>query len=98
MSSTEEQKRERTGLAGINGLIKTSASGLDLRQVYDSFASQLKRLIAFDRASVALIKGDELQIFALSSEIESQIGQRVVVALRGTATQWVAANKKAYIT
>ena len=97
MSVTEEQKQERTQLAAINEVIKTIASSLDLRQVFDTFTSQLRRLVAFDRAAVALIEGDKVKRFALSVDVESEFDSGIEIPLRDTAAEWIAANKKVYI-
>ncbi|MBE9501531.1 MAG: diguanylate cyclase [Dehalococcoidia bacterium] len=97
MSVIEEQKQEHTQLAAINEVIKTIASSLDLRQVFDTFTSQLRRLVAFDRAAVALIEGDEVKRFALSVDVESEFDSGIEIPLKGTAAEWIAANKKVYI-
>jgi len=93
----EEQERERAQLVAINEIIKTIGFSLELRQVYETFATQLNKLVAFDRASVTLIEGDKIRFFALSSAMESELGEGAVVPLEGTAAQWVAAHKKAHI-
>ncbi len=98
MSSTEEQKQERTHLAAVNEVIKTIASSIDLRQVYDTFARQLKKLIAFDRATVILIEGDKFKVFALSVDVESEFVPGMEMPLKGTAAEWIVANKKVHVT
>ncbi|MBA7597142.1 hypothetical protein ES703_04138 [subsurface metagenome] len=97
MSITEEQRQEHIRLAASNEVIKTIASSLDLRQVYDTFTSQMKRLIAFDRAGVSLIEGDKVKVFASSVDEESKFAPGVEIPLKGTVAERIVANKKVYI-
>ncbi|MFH1485364.1 MAG: diguanylate cyclase, partial [Chloroflexota bacterium] len=93
----QEKEKEHSRLAAINEIIKTIGFSLDLRGVYEAFAAQLSKLVSFDRTSIALIEGDRLEFFALSSSLESELGEGTVVPLAGTATSWIAAHKEAYI-
>ena len=68
-------------------------SSLDIREIYDSFVKELRKVIDVDLAAIALIEGDELNLLALTSEIGSawQTGDRL--PLKGTATEWAATHK-----
>ena len=45
-----------------------------------------------------MIEGDRLTIFALASSAKSELDAGTTISLEGTATQWLAAQKKALIT
>jgi diguanylate cyclase (GGDEF)-like protein len=88
------QERE---LELINRLTKIITSRLDIREVYEGFAHELKRAVDVDWATIALIDDEELYFMALSTGIGSawQTGQRIM--LKGTATEWVAIRKEGLV-
>ncbi|MCP4647560.1 MAG: GAF domain-containing protein, partial [bacterium] len=87
-------ERERQ-LAALSRLNNAMSASLDFQSAYDVFADELKKTIPVDWASIVLSEKDELHFFALSTAIDSSWGQPgTVVPLAGTATEWVALNKK----
>jgi diguanylate cyclase (GGDEF)-like protein/putative nucleotidyltransferase with HDIG domain len=89
----EEVRQRQEELSLINHLAAIMTSSLDIREIYDSFVKELRKVIDVDLATIALIEGDELNLLALTSEIGSawQTGDRL--PLKGTATEWVATHK-----
>ena len=93
-----EQVRQREEeLSLISHLAAIMTSSLDIQEIYDGFIKELKKVMDIDWAAIALIEGNEIHILALSSEIDSswQPGERIPI--KGTATEWVVANKRALV-
>lgn len=89
-----ERLREREEeLSVINRSSTIITSSLDIQEIYDSFIHELKKVVDVSWASIALVKGDNLHVLALFSEIGPvwKVGERL--PLRGTATEWVT-NKQ----
>ncbi len=93
-----ERLREREEeLSVINRCSAIITSSLDIQAIYDSFIGELRKVVDIDWASIVLIKDSHLSILALYSEIGSawKLGEQI--PLRGTGTEWVALNKKAFL-
>ncbi len=92
----QEQLRKREQeLSLFNRLTSVITSSLNIREVYDSFITELSQVIDVDWAGVALIEGEELCFEALATKVGSawQPGQRIPLA--GTGVEWAANHKKA---
>jgi K+-sensing histidine kinase KdpD len=96
-SELEELKRARDKLALINRLNRIISSSLDISQVYEGFAEELRHVVDVDWATIVLIEEDKLRFFALSTKIGSLWRQGEVIALEGTATQWTAKHKQVLV-
>ncbi len=96
-SQLEALKRVQQELVLINKLNRIITSSLDIRQVYEGFANELRHVIDVDWATIVSIEGDELRFFALSTKISSLWKQGDVIPLEGTATQWVAKHKQSLV-
>jgi len=93
-----EQLRQREEeLSVINRSSAIITSSLDIQRIYDSFIQELKKVVDVSWAAICLIEENEILFLALSSEIGSawQAGERVPI--KGTATEWVVAHRKAII-
>ncbi len=90
------QESEKT-LALVNNLTKIITSSLNLNEVYQWFAEELRKIMDVDWASVVIIEGDKLRFYAMSSKIDSVWQTGDVVLLAGTATEYVATTKKPLI-
>jgi len=93
-----ERLREREEeLSVINRLSAIITSSLDIQRIYDSFIEELKKVVDVSWAAIVLIEQNDLYFLALSSEIGSawQVGERIPI--KGTATEWVATNRKAIV-
>ena len=90
-----ERLREREEeLSVINRSSAIITSSLDIQEIYDNFIHELKKVVDVSWASIALVKGDNLHVLALFSEIGSawKVGERL--PLRGTATEWVTHHQE----
>ena len=87
----EEQDRE---LTLVNGLTTIVTSSMNIEEIFEGFAQELKKVVDVDWGTIALIEGAELRFLALSSAIGSawKVGERI--PLEGTAAEWVAKEKK----
>ena len=93
-----EQLRQREEeLSVINRSSAIITSSLDIQRIYDSFIEELKKVVDVSWAAITLIEENEIYFLALSSDIGSawQVGERIPI--KGTATEWVAAHRKAVI-
>jgi len=96
-SEIEELKRERDELAFINRLNRIITSSLDINQISEGFAEELRQVTDVDWVSIVFIEGDKLRFFALSTRIGSAWKKGVVIPLEGTATQWVAKHRQTFM-
>ena len=90
-----ERIRERDEeLTLVNRLTAIITSSMNIRDIFESFVKELKRVISVDYVTIALIEEDQLYIVALSSEVPSvrQAGERI--PLDGTTTEWVSRERK----
>ena len=90
-----EQLREREEeLSVLNRSSAIITSSLDIQEIYDNFIEELKKIVDVSWAAIVLIEGNGAYFLALSSDIGSawQVGERIPI--KGTATEWVATNKK----
>ena len=86
-----EQDRELTLVNRLTAIITSSPS---VQDIFEGFANELKKLVDVDWATIALVEGDQLYFSSLSSTVGStwQTGEKI--PLKGTATEWVAREKK----
>jgi diguanylate cyclase (GGDEF)-like protein len=91
----EEVRQRQEELSLISELAAIMTSSLDIREIYDRFVKELRKVIDVDWSAISLVEGDELNLLALTSEIGSawQTGDKL--PLKGTATEWVITHKTA---
>ena len=87
----EQQDRE---LTLVNRLTMVITSSMNIEEIFEGFAQELKEVVDVDWATIALIEGAELRFLALTSTMGSawKAGERM--PLLGTATEWVAKEKR----
>ena len=87
----DEQGKE---LALINRLSAIMTSSMNIAEIFESFAQELRKVVDVDYGTIALIEGEQIHILALSSQVKSvrRVGERM--PLKETATEWVAEHKK----
>ena len=87
----EEQDKELSIINRLTGIITSS---VNIQDIFEGFAQELKKVLDLDYASIALIEGAKLHILALSGQVRSvrRVGERI--PLKGTTTEWVADHKK----
>jgi len=88
---------EEEELRFVSRLESIVTSSLDLSQAYDDFVRELRKYMPVEWGGVALIEGDKLRLGAVSSLVKSLWQEGEVVPLRGTATEWVAQNKRSLV-
>lgn len=93
----EEIIQRNKRLEVITELTKIIGSSLDIRDIYQAFANEVKRIIDFDRASIVLVDGDKLRFFAVSGDVETGLGEGDVMPLAGSTTQWVMKHQRSNI-
>jgi len=89
-----EQSRR---LSATSRLTKTISSDVDISEVFESFAQQLRGLLDFDHLSISLIEGNKVRYFAVSSVVETELDTETTLPLDYSAAGWVAKHKKALI-
>ncbi len=83
----------------INELSGIVNSSLSIGTIFRIMASEIRRLIEYDRASLLLYdeKEDDLIIFALDTEMQTIMGKGVRAPIEGTSAGWVVRNNKPWI-
>ncbi len=66
---------------------------LNIEDVFEAFVARVKRLVDFDRISIALVEGDKLRLFAVSSAVETERKAGTTFPLKDSATAWVVQNR-----
>lgn len=90
----EQVKEQGEELAIINRLVMLVTSNLNIQDIFEGFAQELKKVIEVDWATIALVEEDKLRFLALSSTIGSAWEQDERIPLKGTATEWVVREKE----
>ncbi len=96
-----EEAQARSGeLAAINSVIQALNASRDVRQVFNAVARELRGLIQFDRASIALAReGEEhFTIHVLSDQPGAPLGEGIVMPLSATAAAADVMSGRAHIT
>ena len=94
---------EARALASENEILgeigRIVASSLDINEVYEGFANQVRRLIEFDRLSISLVNLDDntfTNAYILGHDVEGrQVGD--VISLEGTVTSEAVRSKRSMI-
>lgn len=94
---------EARALASENEILgeigRIIASSLDINEVYEGFANQVRRLIEFDRLSISLVNLDDntfTNAYILGDDVDGrQVGD--VVSLEGTVTSEAVRSKRTMI-
>ncbi|MDD4859451.1 MAG: diguanylate cyclase [Dehalococcoidales bacterium] len=89
----EQLKEREEELSVINRLSAIITSSLDIQGIFDSFITELKKVVDVNWSSVMLIEENTLYRLAQSPVITSiwQVGEQM--PMKGTGTEWVAAHK-----
>jgi two-component system NtrC family sensor kinase len=80
----------------LGGLINSS---LSIGTIFRIMASEIKKLIGYDRASLLLYneKEDSLLIFALDTNMKTVLKKGVKAPIEGTSAGWVVRNNRPWI-
>ena len=90
----EQLAEQGSELALINRLSAIVTSSMNISEIVESFAQELRNILDVDYTAFTLIEGEKLRILALSGKVRSvrRVGERV--PLEGTATGWVAEHRE----
>ncbi len=94
---TQQLKQREEELSIINRASTIFTSSLDIQEIYNSFISELRKVLEVDWAAVGVKEGQEIYLMAVFSEIGSpwRVGERI--PLKGTTIEWVVAQQINYI-
>jgi len=83
----------------INELSWIINSSLSIGTIFRIMASEIKKLLHYDRASLLLYdeKDHNLLIFALDTELDTNLKRGVRAPIEGTSAGWVVKNNKPWI-
>lgn len=93
----DEFRRSESLLRAINELTRIILSDVSLDNVYEAFSERLRKLVKFDRLSIALIEGKYIRYFAVSHKIKTERAPNSIYPLNDSRTGWVAKHKKSLI-
>ncbi|MEW6418583.1 MAG: diguanylate cyclase [Nitrospirota bacterium] len=93
----DEIERRKRLLEAISDLTRIILSDVSLDNVYLAFSEELRKLVSFDRLSIAMIEGDSIRYFAVSEEIKTERTSDTTYPLKDSNTGWVAKHKKTLI-
>jgi len=84
----------------INELSGIINSSLSIGTIFRMVVSELRKLIAYDRASLLLYNeaDDALLIFALDTEMRTAMKKGVRAPIEGTSAGWVVRNNRPWIS
>jgi signal transduction histidine kinase len=84
----------------INELSGIINSSLSIGTIFRMVVSELRRIIDYSRASLLLYneKDDNLLIFALDTEMKTEMKKGVKAPIEGTSAGWVVRNNKPWIS
>jgi len=90
--------RQTKQIKVLNNIARIISSSLQIEEVFDAFATEMKKLIDFDRLSVAFLdaSGSYLRIFASGSR-DTGWGMESLVPVVGTGPGWVVLNETHFI-
>jgi diguanylate cyclase (GGDEF)-like protein len=90
-----EQLREQDSeITFINRLTTIVTSSVSIETIFEGFVQELKNVVQFDWATIALIDEKELYFVALSSTIDSPWQPNERIELEATATESVCRERK----
>lgn len=91
----EQLKRREEELAWLNELTRVITSSLNIREVYSTFVSGLRKRIDVDWAAITAVEGEELIFEALFAEDGSPWQQGDRIPLKGTGTELALKRRRA---
>ena len=84
-------------LSVISALSKILGSSLDIKGVYNVFTEEIKKVMDFDRTSIAMVEGDQLRYFVVAEEVDTALKDGAKLPLSDSATGLVVKTKKTII-
>lgn len=90
----EQLQAKEEELTVFNHLMTIMTSSINIRDAFDRFSQELKKVLPVDWATIALADGDELHFLALSSTTPTPWKAEERIPLSGTGTEWVMKEQK----
>jgi PAS domain S-box-containing protein len=84
-------------LSVISALSKILGSSLDIKGVYSAFTEEVKKVMNFDRTSIAMVEGDQLRYFVVAEEVDTELKDGAKLPLSDSATGLVVKTKRTII-
>ena len=84
-------------LAVIHALSKILGSSLDIRGVYKVFIDEIKKIMDFDRVSIAIVDGDKLRYFIVDENVDTELKDGDALPLKDSATWLVIQTRQTII-
>ncbi|MFA5055223.1 MAG: PAS domain S-box protein [Dehalococcoidia bacterium] len=84
-------------LSVITSLSKILGSSLDIKGVYRAFTEEVRKVMDFDRTSIAMVEGDRLRYFVVAEDIDTQLKDGADLPLSDSATGLVVKTKRTLI-
>ena len=99
LRSQEELERRARELAGINEITNAVTRSLDFDEVLRIVAREMKKMIAFDRASISLTRGSDsvTKVYQLEPPGGESDEAAVPYPLAGTGIDWVVRNRNSLL-
>ncbi len=98
-SSLERKVSERTQeLSVINKITRTISSSLNIHQIFDALAAEVKTVIPFDQIRLALTeeKKQEMTVQLVKTRESPTKKQEEPVPLKGTVVEWVTDHSRPF--
>ena len=90
----EQLQAKEEELTVFNRLMTIMTSSINIRDAFDRFSQELKKVLPVDWATIALADGDELHFLALSSNTPTPWKAEERIPLSGTGTEWVMKEQR----
>ncbi len=90
----EQLMRREEELVVLNRLVAIITSSVNIKEIFEGFLGELKKITEVDWATIALADGDELYFLALSSVTPSPWQAEERIPLSGTGTEWVIKEQR----
>ena len=90
----EQLQAKEEELTVFNHLMTIMTSSINIRDAFDRFSQELKKVLPVDWATIALADGEELHFLALSSTTPTPWKAEERIPLSGTGTEWVMKEQK----
>jgi len=95
----QESESLAAQIAAVNRITSTISSSLDIHDVYQTFFTELKAIVEFDRASLALLdaSGEHLMVQVVSGEAGDGLTEGTHLPLAGFAQGCTVVEEKALL-
>jgi PAS domain S-box-containing protein len=89
-----ENKRRQELLQSISHLTRVITSNVDITQVYETFAQELKKLVPFDRVSIDLREEDKVRFLVVSSTVPTEVNTGDIIPLKDSDLSQLIQHKQ----